>query len=56
MHNWDVLNWAVNAQPVRAMAMGRNDLFRDRQPDRDVHDYYTGRRRVSRQRVREYHS
>ena len=42
VHNWDVLNWAVNAQPVRAMAMGRNDLFRDRQPDRDVHDYYTG--------------
>jgi myo-inositol 2-dehydrogenase / D-chiro-inositol 1-dehydrogenase len=42
VHNWDVLNWAVNTQPVRAMAMGRNDLFRDRQPDRDVHDYYTG--------------
>ena len=42
MHNWDVLNWAVNAPPVRAMAMGRNDLFRDRQPDRDVHDYYSG--------------
>jgi myo-inositol 2-dehydrogenase/D-chiro-inositol 1-dehydrogenase len=42
VHNWDVLNWAVNAQPVRAMAMGRNDLFRDRQADRDVHDYYTG--------------
>ncbi len=42
VHNWDVLNWAVNALPVRAMAMGRNDLFRDRQPDRDVHDYYTG--------------
>ena len=42
VHNWDVLNWAVNALPVRAMAMGRNDLFRDRQPDRDVHDGYTG--------------
>jgi len=42
VHNWDVLNWAIKAQPVRAMAMGRNDLFRDRQPDRDVHDYYTG--------------
>ncbi|APW58790.1 Gfo/Idh/MocA family protein [Paludisphaera borealis] len=42
VHNWDVLNWAVNAQPVRAMAMGRDDLFRDRQPDRDVHDYYSG--------------
>jgi myo-inositol 2-dehydrogenase / D-chiro-inositol 1-dehydrogenase len=42
VHNWDVLNWAVNALPVRAMAMGRNDLFRDRQADRDVHDYYSG--------------
>jgi myo-inositol 2-dehydrogenase/D-chiro-inositol 1-dehydrogenase len=42
VHNWDVLNWAVDAAPVRAMAMGRDDLFRDRQPDRDVHDYYSG--------------
>jgi len=42
VHNWDVLNWAVDAPPVRAMAMGRDDLFRDRQPDRDVHDYYAG--------------
>lgn len=42
VHNWDVLNWAVGAAPVRAMAMGRDDLFRDRQPDRDVHDYYAG--------------
>ncbi len=42
VHNWDVLNWAVDAVPVRAMAMGRNDLFRAGQPDRDVHDYYAG--------------
>lgn len=42
VHNWDVLNWAVNAAPVRAMAMGRDDLFRDKQPERDVHDYYSG--------------
>ena len=42
VHNWDVLNWAVNAPPVRAMAMGRDDLFREKQPDRDVHDYYSG--------------
>ena len=42
VHNWDVINWAVDAAPVRAMAMGRDDLFRDRQPDRDVHDYYSG--------------
>jgi len=42
VHNWDVLNWAVNAAPVRAMAMGRDDLFREHQADRDVHDYYSG--------------
>ena len=42
VHNWDVLNWAVNAAPVKAMAMGRDDLFRDKQPERDVHDYYAG--------------
>lgn len=42
VHNWDVLNWAVGAAPVRAMAMGRDDLFREKQPDRDVHDYYSG--------------
>ena len=42
VHNWDVINWAVRSQPVRAVALGRNDLFRDMQSDRDVHDYYSG--------------
>ena len=42
VHNWDVLNWAIGGLPVRAAALGRNDLFRDLQPDRDVHDYYSG--------------
>jgi myo-inositol 2-dehydrogenase/D-chiro-inositol 1-dehydrogenase len=42
VHNWDVMNWAIRARPVRALALGRNDLFRDLQPDRDVHDYYAG--------------
>jgi predicted dehydrogenase len=42
VHNWDVINWALQARPIRAMGMGRNDLFRDRQRDRDVHDYYAG--------------
>ena len=42
VHNWDVMNWAMRGLPKRAMAMGRNDLFRDRQPERDVHDYYSG--------------
>lgn len=42
VHNWDVLNWAVGSAPIKAMAMGRDDLFRENQPDRDVHDYYSG--------------
>jgi myo-inositol 2-dehydrogenase / D-chiro-inositol 1-dehydrogenase len=42
VHNWDVMNWAIRARPVRALALGRNDLFRDLQAERDVHDYYAG--------------
>lgn len=42
VHNWDVMNWAIRARPVRALALGRNDLFRDLQAERDVHDYYSG--------------
>ena len=41
VHNWDVMNWANNCLPVRAMGMGRAGLYADKQPDRDVHDYYT---------------
>ena len=41
IHGWDVMNWATASMPVRAVGMGRNDLFRDKQPDRDVHDYYS---------------
>jgi predicted dehydrogenase len=40
-HNWDVLNWANRGLPIRAMGLGRTGLFRERQPDRDVHDYYS---------------
>jgi len=40
VHGWDVMNWATGSLPVRAVGMGRNDLFRDVQPDRNVHDYY----------------
>jgi myo-inositol 2-dehydrogenase / D-chiro-inositol 1-dehydrogenase len=40
-HNWDVMNWANQSEPVRAMGLGHADLFRDQQPDRDVHDYYS---------------
>lgn len=42
VHNWDVMNWANQCLPVTAMGLGKNDLFREKQPDRDVHDYYTG--------------
>ena len=42
VHNWDVMNWACQGLPVRAVALGRNDLFRSLQSDRNVHDYYSG--------------
>jgi myo-inositol 2-dehydrogenase / D-chiro-inositol 1-dehydrogenase len=42
VHNWDVLNWATGSLPKRAVGFGRNDLFREHQADRDVHDYYSG--------------
>ena len=42
VHNWDVMNWANQCQPKRAMGMGIDTLFRENQPDRNVHDYYSG--------------
>lgn len=42
VHNWDVLNWASRSTPKRAMGMGRSGFFTDQQPDRNVHDYYSG--------------
>lgn len=42
VHNWDVMNWANRCLPVRAMGLGHDDLFREKQPDRNVHDYYSG--------------
>ncbi len=41
VHNWDVMNWANRCLPVRAMGLGRDGLYREKQPDRDVHDYYS---------------
>lgn len=41
VHNWDVMNWANRSLPIRAMGMGRTGFFREQQPDRDVHDYYS---------------
>jgi predicted dehydrogenase len=42
VHNWDVLNWALRSKPAMAFGLGNDKLFRDLQPDRDVHDYYSG--------------
>ncbi|MBN1345944.1 MAG: Gfo/Idh/MocA family oxidoreductase [Phycisphaerae bacterium] len=39
-HSWDVFNWAANGIAQWAFGCGRNDFWRDRQADRDVHDYY----------------
>lgn len=41
VHNWDVMNWANRCRPARAMGLGRDGLYREKQTDRDVHDYYT---------------
>lgn len=41
VHNWDVLNWANQSLPVRAVGFGRTGLYHDLQPDRDVTDYYS---------------
>lgn len=41
VHNWDVLNWANQCLPVRAMGLGRSGLYSEKQPDRTVTDYYS---------------
>jgi myo-inositol 2-dehydrogenase / D-chiro-inositol 1-dehydrogenase len=40
-HNWDVMNWANRSLPVRAVGLGRDGLFKNTQPERTVHDYYS---------------
>lgn len=40
-HQWDVLCWAADALPVAAYGQGRQDIFTDLDPQRDVTDYYT---------------
>jgi len=42
VHNWDIMNWANACKPKRAMGLGMDTFFKDRQPDRNVHDYYSG--------------
>jgi len=41
VHNWDVMNWANQCLPKRAMGLGRAGLYADQQPERNVHDYYS---------------
>jgi myo-inositol 2-dehydrogenase/D-chiro-inositol 1-dehydrogenase len=41
VHNFDVFNWALGELPITAFGTGRQDLFKDWDPDRDVSDYYT---------------
>lgn len=41
VHNWDVMNWANRCRPKRALGLGRGGLYRQQQPGRDVHDYYS---------------
>lgn len=41
VHNWDVLNWACQSLPVRAMGMGSGGYYQENQADRNVTDYYS---------------
>jgi myo-inositol 2-dehydrogenase / D-chiro-inositol 1-dehydrogenase len=42
VHNWDIMNWANACKPRRAMGLGMDKFFKDKQADRNVHDYYSG--------------
>jgi predicted dehydrogenase len=39
-HTWDVFNWVADDMPVAASGMGRRNLFKDLDPERDVTDFY----------------
>jgi len=39
-HTWDVLCWVAGAVPIAASGIGRRDLFKDMDPQRDVTDFY----------------
>jgi myo-inositol 2-dehydrogenase/D-chiro-inositol 1-dehydrogenase len=41
VHNWDAITWALGELPVSAFGAGRQDLYKDWDPQRDVSDYYT---------------
>jgi predicted dehydrogenase len=35
------MNWANQCRPKRALGLGRSGLYTGKQPDRNVHDYYS---------------
>ena len=39
-HTWDVIDWVIGELPVAASGAGRQDIFTDVDPGRDVTDYY----------------
>ncbi|MCL2330487.1 MAG: Gfo/Idh/MocA family oxidoreductase, partial [Phycisphaerae bacterium] len=39
-HTWDVMHWVTKELPVAASGAGRNDLFKEIDPKRDVTDFY----------------
>jgi predicted dehydrogenase len=41
VHNFDAFTWALGELPQSAFGSGRQDLFKDWDPKRDVSDYYT---------------
>ncbi|HEY8505544.1 MAG TPA: Gfo/Idh/MocA family oxidoreductase, partial [Gemmataceae bacterium] len=41
VHNFDAFTWALGELPQSAFGTGRQDLFKDWDPKRDVSDYYT---------------
>lgn len=40
-HEYNIMNCLAKATPVRAYGIGRNDLYTDMQPDRNVTDQYS---------------
>ena len=41
VHHWDGLTWALGELPDSAFGTGRQDIFKDWDPKRDVSDYYS---------------
>jgi len=39
-HTWDVFCWVTGQPPLAASGVGRQDVFKDMDPERDVTDFY----------------